>query len=63
MADLVVGVELLQLVQNLLRGSPERATWAEADDCGEQEAALLSDQLLGGGRCQLRLKLQDLLLL
>ena len=35
----------------------------EADDGGEEEAGLLGDELLAGGRGQLGLELQDLLLL
>ena len=61
--NLIMSVELLQLIQNLLRRSPQWPVRVESNDGGQQEAALLCDQLLGGGRSQLRFKLQNLLLL
>ena len=47
----------------LVRAGVRATVRVEADDGGEEEAGLLGDELLAGGRGQLGLELQDLLLL
>ena len=63
MSQLVVCVHLLELLQHSLWRSAERSVGVHGGDGGQQQGGLLSDQLLGGGSRQLRLELQDLLLL
>ena len=62
MAQLVMAVHLLELLQNAGGRPTERSHRVHGDDGGEEEAGLLRDDLLAAGRRQLGLELQDLLL-
>jgi hypothetical protein len=62
MAELVVAVHLLELLQDAGRGPPQRTHRVHRDDRGEEQAGLFGDDLLAAGRRQLALEFQDLLL-
>ncbi len=61
MAELVVAVHLLELLQDAGGGPPQRTHRVHRDDRGEEQAGLFCDDLLAAGRRQLALELQDLL--
>ncbi len=61
-AELVVAVHLLELLQDAGGGPPQRTHWVHRDDRGKEEAGLLRDDLLAAGRRQLALEFEDLLL-